>query len=82
MAEHSVKRRVRERGQATVEYAIVTAGVVIPLTFGLILHGAIAVDVALRFRFLARRSAVRSDALLAGGRRQRAGVCCGRTSRQ
>lgn len=30
------RRRRSEGGQATVEYAIVTAGVVIPLTFGLI----------------------------------------------
>src|SRR5436190_49770 len=34
MAER--RRRLRQGGQATVEYAIVTAGIVIPLTFGLI----------------------------------------------
>ena len=34
MAER--RRRARQGGQASVEYAIVTAGVVIPLTFGLI----------------------------------------------
>ncbi len=34
MAER--RRRPRQGGQASVEYAIVTAGVVIPLTFGLI----------------------------------------------
>lgn len=29
-------RRTRERGQSTVEYAILTAGVMIPMTFGII----------------------------------------------